>query len=48
MANYATSLRSLTSGQASYQAHFSHYEFVPYNISEKIVKERGAAKKEEA
>ncbi len=44
MANYATSLRSLTSGQASYQANFSHYEFVPYQISEKIVKEREAAR----
>ena len=44
MANYATSLRSLTSGQASYQANFSHYEFVPYHISEKVVKERETAK----
>ncbi|MFH1902583.1 MAG: elongation factor G [Candidatus Omnitrophota bacterium] len=44
MANYATSLRSLTSGQASYQTNFSHYEFVPYHISEKIIKERETAK----
>ncbi|PIP16582.1 MAG: elongation factor G [bacterium (Candidatus Ratteibacteria) CG23_combo_of_CG06-09_8_20_14_all_48_7] len=46
MANYATSLRSLTSGRGGYQAEFSHYEFVPYQIAEKIIKERQAGKEE--
>lgn len=46
MANYATSLRSLTSGRGDYQAEFSHYEFVPYQIAEKIIKERQAGKEE--
>ncbi|MFH0797673.1 MAG: elongation factor G [Candidatus Omnitrophota bacterium] len=48
MANYATSLRSLTSGRGSYQAEFSHYEFVPYQIAEKIIKERQAGKEEKS
>ncbi|HNQ34809.1 MAG TPA: elongation factor G [bacterium] len=47
MSNYATTLRSITSGRASYQAQFSHYELVPYQISEKIIKERQVKKEED-
>jgi elongation factor G len=34
---YATDLRSLTQGRASYSMEFSHYEEVPRNVAEKIV-----------
>ena len=37
MSNYGTSLRSLTRGQTDYRAQFSHYEFVPFSITEKII-----------
>lgn len=35
---YATELRSLSQGRASYNMHFSSYEVVPQNIYEKIIK----------
>jgi elongation factor G len=38
MFGYATTLRSLTQGRASYSMEFHHYEKVPNNIAEKIVK----------
>ncbi|HPM27561.1 MAG TPA: elongation factor G [bacterium] len=36
MFGYATSLRSMTQGRASYTMEFSHYEEVPRNITEQI------------
>lgn len=37
MFGYATELRSLTQGRASYAMEFDHYEKVPSNVAEKIV-----------
>ena len=34
---YATELRSLTQGRASYSMEFDHYQEVPRNVAEKIV-----------
>ncbi len=34
---YITDLRTITSGRASASLTFSHYEFVPNNISEKVI-----------
>jgi len=41
---YASELTSITSGRGMYTMSFSHYEEVPYNIQEKIVKEAQAEK----
>ncbi len=41
MFGYATDLRSMSQGRASYTMEFSHYEKVPKNVEEKIKKERG-------
>lgn len=41
MFGYATSLRSLTQGRASYSMEFDHYEPVPSNVSKEIVEKRG-------
>ena len=38
MFGYATTLRSLTQGRASYSMEFHHYEKVPNNVAEKIMK----------
>ncbi|MBI2092574.1 MAG: elongation factor G [Deltaproteobacteria bacterium] len=38
MFGYATSLRSVTQGRATYTMQFSHYEPVPKNILEEIIK----------
>ena len=35
---YTTTLRSLSQGQAIYTMEYSHYEIVPVNIEEKILK----------
>ena len=35
---YATTLRSLSQGRASYIMQFSHYQEVPEKIAEKIIK----------
>ncbi len=40
MFGYATDLRSMTQGRATYTMQFSHYEPVPANISEQILKLR--------
>jgi elongation factor G len=37
MFGYATELRSLTQGRASYSMEFDHYEKVPSNVAEKII-----------
>jgi elongation factor G len=51
MLNYSTTLVSMTQGRASYSMEFSHYDFVPPEISQKIVDlhkaARGAAPEEE-
>ena len=39
MFGYATALRSMSQGQASYTMEFSHYAEVPKNIAEKIIGE---------
>jgi elongation factor G len=38
MFGYATTLRSLTQGRASYSMEFHHYEKVPNHVAEKIMK----------
>lgn len=40
MFGYATELRSMTQGRASYAMEFSHYSEVPANVAEKIITER--------
>jgi len=51
MLNYATSLTSMTQGRASYSMEFSHYDYVPSEIAEKVISAakaaRGAAAGEE-
>jgi elongation factor G len=37
MFGYATDLRSLTQGRATYTMHFHQYEPVPVHLAEKIV-----------
>jgi elongation factor G len=40
MFGYATALRSMTQGQASYTMEFDHYEEVPKNVAQKIIESR--------
>ena len=40
MFGYATQLRSITQGRASYSMEFLHYAEVPQNIAEKIMGEK--------
>ncbi len=40
MFGYATALRSMTQGQASYSMEFDHYAEVPNNIAQKIIETR--------
>lgn len=40
MFGYATALRSMTQGQASYTMEFDHYGEVPNNIAQKIIESR--------
>jgi elongation factor G len=42
MFGYATDLRSMTQGRASYAMEFAHYEKAPRNVVEKVKEERGA------
>jgi elongation factor G len=39
--DYASDLRSMTSGRASYSMEFSHYNPVPKNIADEIIAKRG-------
>jgi len=39
MFGYATALRSLTSGRATYSMHFEKYTQVPYELAEKLTEE---------
>ena len=40
MFGYATQLRSITQGRASYSMEFDHYADVPRNVSDAIVEKR--------
>lgn len=42
---YASELRSMTGGRASFEMEFSHYEQVPQHITQKVVTEAQAAAK---
>jgi len=42
MFGYATDLRSLTQGRASYSMEFKKYEKVPQNVADKIIEEKSA------
>ncbi|MCM8805784.1 MAG: elongation factor G [Candidatus Omnitrophica bacterium] len=47
MSNYATELRSLTSGRGTFTMSFSHYEEVPPHLAEKIIAAKKSAKEAE-
>jgi elongation factor G len=44
MLTYATDLTSMTQGRASFSMEFSHYDFVPAEISEKVITAAKAAR----
>jgi len=44
MFGYATDLRSMTQGRASYNMEFGHYDKVPKNVAEEIIAKRGGGK----
>ena len=44
---YASELRSMTGGRASFEMEYSHYEQVPAQIAQKVIAEAAAAKKAE-
>jgi elongation factor G len=46
MFGYATQLRSLTQGRASYTMEFFQYEKVPNNVAQKVIETRSGAAKE--
>ena len=46
MFGYATSLRSMTQGRASYSMEFLNYQEVPRNVAAEIVEKRGSGGKE--
>ena len=41
---YATTLRSLSSGRASYSMHFERYVEVPFEMAQKVIEEKKASK----
>ena len=43
MFGYATAIRSMTQGRASYSMEFSHYQEVPRNVAESIVGDKAKA-----
>jgi len=43
MFGYATDLRSMTQGRATYTMHYAHYERVPQSISEEVMAQSGVA-----
>ncbi len=47
MFGYATEVRNLSQGRATFTMHFEHYEAVPYSIAEEIIAARKKAKGEE-
>ena len=46
MFGYATTVRSMTQGRASYSMEFDHYAEVPRNIAEELIGKSAAAKSE--
>src|SRR6202790_4873362 len=44
MLNYATGLTSMTQGRASYTMEYSHYDYVPNEIAEKVIAAAKAAR----
>jgi len=48
MLEFATALTSLTQGRGSYHMEFSHYDFVPPELEQKIIQQAKAVRKEEA
>ncbi len=46
LAGYATILRSLSQGRATFYMEPSHYEEIPANITEKIIEKKGLKKEE--
>ena len=40
MFGYATDLRSMTQGRATYTMQFEHYDEVPPNIAEQVIEAR--------
>ncbi len=44
MLSYATGLTSMTQGRASYSMEFSHYDYVPSEIAEKVIAAAKAAR----
>src|SRR6202795_3431584 len=44
MLNYATGLTSMTQGRASYSMEFSHYDYVPNELAEKVIAAAKAAR----
>jgi elongation factor G len=44
MLSYATDLTSMTQGRASYSMEFSHYDYVPNEIAEKVIAAERAAR----
>ncbi|MDH3592012.1 MAG: elongation factor G [Planctomycetota bacterium] len=47
MQTYSTQLRSITGGQGSFSMDFSHYDVVPANEAQKIIKRAEAERKKE-
>jgi elongation factor G len=45
---YATTLQALTGGHAMHAEEFSHYEQMPRELEEKVIKESAAARAERA
>jgi len=45
MFGYATDLRTMTQGRASFTMHFEHYEAVPFSVAEEIVAEKRKKRK---
>jgi len=43
MLSYATDLTSMTQGRASYSMEFSHYDYVPNELAEKVIAAHKAA-----
>jgi elongation factor G len=48
MLSYANALTSMTQGRASYSMEFSHYDFVPNELAQKIIEREKAARAGEA
>jgi len=43
MLSYATDLTSMTQGRASYSMEYSHYDYVPNELAEKVIAAHKAA-----